>query len=284
MSKISSKKELSFFTVSKYLLLVLSIVGVIFSLYYTFTNITSPQNINIVLALPFLIFLGPYLAMELYGIKKVEAKMAAVPRFLRDVVDNVESGMDLVSSIKGTLGNEYSSLNEDVRKLANQLSWGIEFDKALINFANNVGSYNLRRDLYLVIEARRVGGHVEQILRELSEKINTELLRLKERKSNLASNTFTGYISFVIFIFIIILVYNNLFIGLGDTTAQASGGAQNAQTTIYLTLLTLLSYELAVLSGFLFGLMQENNILSGAPHVVILSLLTFIGFFFFISF
>ena len=149
-------------------------MGVIFSLYYTFTNITSPQNINIVLALPFLIFLGPYLAMELYGIKKVEAKMAAVPRFLRDVVDNVESGMDLVSSIKGTLGNEYSSLNEDVRKLANQLSWGIEFDKALINFANNVGSYNLRRDLYLVIEARRVGGHVEQILRELSEKINTE--------------------------------------------------------------------------------------------------------------
>lgn len=278
--------NLTFEDVIKYILLFLTIVGIMFAIYYTFTNITYPRNINIILMLPFILFLTPYLIMSLYQIKKVEAKMEIIPRFLRDVVDNVDSGMDLVSSIKSTTGNEYSSLNDDIKKLANQLSWGIEFNKALMNFANNIGSQNLKRDFLLVMEARRVGGHVEQILRELSLKINTENLRKKERKSNLASNTFTGYISFIIFVFIIILVYNNLFVGLGTAiNEQPTDVVQqgNDRMSIYLTLLILLTYELAILSGFLFGLMQENNVISGAPHVVALILLTFIGFFFFIN-
>ena len=224
--------------------------------------------------------------MKLYDLKKVDSKMQVVPRFLRDIVDNVDSGMDLISSIKNTLNNEYSVLNEDIKKLINQLSWGVDFDRAFINFADNIGSSTLKRDFLLVIEARTIGGHVEKILRELSMKIDLDNLRVKERKSNLASNTFTGYISFVIFVFIIIIVYNNLFVGVANSFTQSENmgdsDATNNIMSINLTLLMLLSYELAILSGFLFGLMQENNVISGAPHVVILMLIVFIGFFFFI--
>jgi pilus assembly protein TadC len=287
----------------KYLLLILTIISFIFALKYTFTTLDQPKNINIILMLPFIIFLTPYLFISLYNLKRVESKMQVIPRFLRDIVDNVESGMDLITSIKHTGNNEYSVLNEDIEKLSNQLSWGVDFEVALMSFANNIGSANLKRDFLLVIEARKVGGHVEKILRELSQKINVDNLRSKERKSNLASNTFTGYISFVIFIFIIILVYNNLFVGIaenmeasnlngnmntaGTTSTTQYGGEDGTSTAskqskIYLSLLILLSYELAILSGFLFGLMQENNIISGGPHVVILVTLTFIGFFFFI--
>lgn len=268
-------------------LLGLTIVGVVASIIYTFQNLTNPQMVNIILALPFFFFLTPYLFLSLFGIKKVEAKMEVIPRFLRDVVDNVESGMDLISSIKATTGNEYVVLNDDIKKLANQLSWGIEFEVAFLRFAKNVGSKDLERDFLLIIEARKIGGHVEKILRELSYKISTENLRKKERKSNLSSNTFTGYISFCIFLFIIILIYNNLFLGLGSSLTEDQSDvieANNTKTLIYLSLLMALSYELSVLSGFLFGLMQENNIISGAPHVVILVTLTFIGFLFFIQY
>ncbi len=277
------KKDLDFREIMQNLFLGLTILGVIFSLRFTFMNINDSNSINVVLILPFILFLTPYLVMKLYDLKKVEAKMQVIPRFLRDVVDNVESGMDLISAIKTTTGNEYSVLNEDIAKLSNQLSWGIDFDDAFLNFAKNVGSHHLKKDFTLIVEARKVGGHVEKLLRELSEKINTENLIIKQRKSNLASNTFTGYISFLIFILIIILVYNNLFLELGTSM----GGEQNSEVNnqklaVYLTLFTLLSYELAILSGFLFGMMQESNIISGAPHVVILMLITFIGFFFFV--
>ncbi|MFW5705252.1 MAG: type II secretion system F family protein [Nanoarchaeota archaeon] len=294
-------EEVSFEEIVKYLFLGLTVVGIIFALRYTFTHITEPRMVNLILVLPFVFFLTPYLILSLYQIKRVDSKMQVVPRFLRDVVDNVDSGMDLVSSIKATGNNEYGVLNLDIRKFVNQLSWGVDFDIALTNFAKNIGSRDLKRDFLLVMEARRVGGHVDKILRELSLKIGVENLRKKERRSNLASNTFTGYISFVIFVFIIVIVYNNLFVGLTDSM----NGGQEAQSlvvdqesglpisaepveqpkelSIYLTLLILLSYELALLSGFLFGLMQDNNIIAGAPHVVLLMMITFTGFFFFIN-
>lgn len=278
MIKLNYKYE----DIAKGVLLGLTILGFLFSIFYTFTHMNSPNLINLVMAFPFVLFLTPYLFMSLFDLKKIENKVQVLPRFLRDVVDNVESGMDLVSGIKTTINNEYSVLNEDIIKLVNQLSWGIEFDRAFLNFAENIGSPILKRDFLLVIEARSVGGHVEKILRELSMKLEIDNLRNKERKSNLASNTFTGYISFVIFIFIIILVYNNLFMGIAESFSQSGSMEGNDIMDINLTLLMLLSYELAILSGFLFGLMQENNIISGAPHVVILTVLVFIGFFFFI--
>ncbi len=269
------------------ILLALTILGFFGSMYYSVINATYPKLINVVIMLPFILFLTPYLVMSLFRLKKVESKMKVVPRFLRDIVDNVESGMDLISAIKATSRNEYSSLNEDVNKLSNQLSWGIAFEDAFLNFSKNVGSDNLHRDFLLIIEARKIGGHVEKILRELSTKINTDNLRNSERRSNLSSNTFTGYISFMIFILIIILVYNNLFVGIASSISADNSNVDAAEASseamsIFLTLFILLSYELAILSGFLFGLMQDNNIISGAPHVVLLVVLTFLGFFFFI--
>ena len=213
----------------KYLFLALSIIGFLVALFLIFSQISilDAQTVNLYLVIPAVVFLVPYLSLSLYEVKSVASKMEVVPRFLRDVVDSVESGTDLVSSIRNSVKNQYGVLNEDIKKLSNQLSWGVDFEQALLNFADNIGSKDLKRDLRLVIEARKVGGHVEKILRELSLKITTELLRTKERTSNLASNTFTGYISFLIFLGIIILVYNNLFVGLG---AQVDPTSELAQT------------------------------------------------------
>jgi len=282
----NNNNNINFEDILSPIFLFLTIVGFIFAIFYSFSYMNNPKYINIYLLLPFIFFLIPYLVLNLFKIKKVEAKMEIIPRFLRDIVDNIESEMDVVSAINNTINNEYITLNADIKKFANQLAWGIDFETAFINFADSIGSKSLKRDFILIIEARKIGGHFEKILRELSEKISTENLRVKERKSNLASNTFTGYISFIIFIFIIILVYNNLFVGFSETNNQLgeNSATVNSQTLIFLSLLTFLSYELAILSGFLFGLMAENNIIAGAPHVVILVLMTFIGFFFFIKF
>lgn len=267
----------------KYVFLLLAAIGVIISIGYIFTNlaIISPDIVNILLVTPIIVFLVPYLSLSLFELKRVESKMQVVSRYFRDIVDEVEAGSDIITAFMNSTRNEYGVLNDDIKKLSNQLSWGIDFDTAILNFADNIGSKSLKRDLLLVIEARRVGGHVEQILKELSEKISVENLRVKERKSNLASNTFTGYISFLIFLFIIVLVYNSLFVELGSSFEDESSST-DVTLNLYLTLFTLLAYELAILSGFLFGLMQENSLISGSPHVVLLVVATFIGFFFFI--
>ena len=276
-------KNLNFLTVVKYLLLILTILGEIIALFFTIENIQNSQVVNVLIMLPFVLFLIPYLFLSLYGYKLVKSKMEVVPRFLRDIVDNIESGMDMVSAVINSSSNEYGILNDDVARFANQLSWGIKFDDAFLNFANQVGDSGLRRDFLLVREAKAVGGHVEILLRELSEKIDNANIREKERKGALASNTFTGYISFIIFLFILIIIYNSLFLELADEADGDMIQTSEAEIELFLTLLILLSYEVSILSGFLFGMMQENSLISGAPHVVALVVMTFIGFFFFIG-
>ncbi|MCA9486375.1 type II secretion system F family protein [Candidatus Woesearchaeota archaeon] len=281
--KAKFKFEFEAEVLARNVLLFLSIIGFMYAIKYAMSNLDKPQNINIILVLPFIIFMTPYLILSLYQLRKIEAKMYVIPRFLRDVVDNAESGMDLISSINATRNNEYGVLNEDIQKFSNQLSWGVDFETAMLSFSKNIKSKELYRDFRLIIEARRVGGHIEKTLRELSVKIDTENLRKKERKSSLAANTFTGYISFMIFIFIIIVVYNNLFLEIIDISSGGGSGAVSLEVKVFLSFFTLLSYELAILSGLLFGLMQESNIVKGAPHVVALVIATFVGFFFFVT-
>jgi pilus assembly protein TadC len=196
------KKDVSIEDLIKWILLAFTVLGFIFALQFSFNNYNSPRTINVALVLPFVFFLTPYLILSLYELQKIQAKMQVVPRFLRDIVDNMDSGMDLFTAIHSTTSNEYNVLNIEIKKLSNRLHWGIDFDKAMLKFAEDVGDDRLIRDLMLIIEARTLGGHVDKILRELSEKIQTELLRESERTSNLASNTFTGYISFCIFVFL----------------------------------------------------------------------------------
>ena len=149
-------KQIKIEKVFGYVLLFLTVIGIVISLFYSFQNLSDPKFINVILLIPFIFFLIPYLVLSLYGVKKVESKMQVIPRFLRDVVDNIDSGMDLITSINNTVNNEYVVLSEDITKFANQLSWGIEFETAFLNFADNVGSNDLKRDFILIIEARKV--------------------------------------------------------------------------------------------------------------------------------
>jgi len=274
----------------EYILLTFSVIGIFLSFFYSFKYLSEPRLVNFIFAIPFFFILTPYLFIKLYQVKTVESKMDVVPRFFRDIVDGMESGLEFVSSIKMTRNNEYGSLNIDIKKLINRLSWGVDIDTALIKFSKDVGSRELLRDMLLVIEARKVGGHLDKMFKEISEKISQEILRKKEIKNALASNTMTGYISFGIFLFIIVITFNSLFTAftnpsmLSNKMLSSNGNSGDVyhKINIFKSVLTILSYEMSILSGLLFGFMSENRMVAGAPHVVMLATLTFLTFFIFI--
>ncbi len=284
MKKITNKR----FKLFRDTLLIISIISIIFSFFLSFNYIDNPKIINIIISLPFFLFLTPYLFLRLYELKMVSTKMNIVPRFFRDIVDNVNSGLSLINAINVCLNNDYDILNNDIKKLYNKINWGINFETAILDFADDVGSNDLKKDMILIVEAKKVGGHVENMLKDISEKINTDIVRKKEIKNNLASNTITGYISFCIFLFIIVITFNNLFVNLENATMSNDGdnsiisGGNMDKINIFKSLLTILAYEMSILSGLLFGFMSEENLISGAPHVVALITITFLTFFFFV--
>lgn len=278
-----NKIKFTFENVITYLFLSLTAIGFIFGSYLAFVNLDDPSLVNLYLVFPFVFFLFPYIIYSTFKYYSIKSKMDNVPRFLRDIVDSMEGGMDFISAIHSTTRTEYGSLNFDILKLSNRIHWGINIYLALELFARDIGDKSFKRDFSLVIQAQKIGGHVQVILRELSDKIAVENLRTERRQKDMSSNIITGYISFGIFTFIVIILFSTLFSSL-VFESNFGGEIEDSESLIEsfnvnLSLFIILSYELAILSGFLFGFMGRGSFVSGGPHVIILVLIVFLIFF-----
>lgn len=282
-----NKKSVSFEEFLSYIFLTLTGAGFFVGIFLAFTNLDNPERVNLFLIFPFIFFLFPYIIYTTYTYYKVSSKMQSMPRFLRDVVDSMEGGMDFISSIHSTVKTDYGTLNLDILKLSNRLHWGVNMYDSLDLFAKNIEDKSFIRDFRLVIQAQKIGGHVKIILKELSEKIAVENLRTDKRQKDMSSNIVTGYISFGIFTLIVIVLFSTLFSSLVfENNYQSTEQDPQELVNSYnenLSLFIILSYELGILSGFLFGFMGKGSFISGGPHVIILVLIVFIIFFGYIN-
>ncbi|MFP4402477.1 MAG: type II secretion system F family protein [Candidatus Nanoarchaeia archaeon] len=276
-----SKKSIQVEDTIKYIFISATLVGFIISLYLSFTNLNNPEDVNLYLMFPFVFFLFPYIIYSVYNSYYVDIKMRNIPRFLRDIVDNMEGGMDFITAIHETAQTDYRALNYDVYKLSNRIYWGVDIYEALTLFTADVGSKKFQRDFSLIIQAQKIGGHVKIVIRELSDKIAEENSRNEMRKKDMSSNTVTGYISFGVFTLIVILLFSTLFSSLVFDNQDANSSIRELEESYNtnLSLFIILAYELAILSGFLFGIMSNNSFISGGPHVIILVFVVFILFF-----
>ena len=60
--------------------------------------------------------------------------------------------------------SEYGALNDEVKKMSDQLSWGIKFSDVILQFAERVGTPLVKRAISLISEADRAGGKISDIL------------------------------------------------------------------------------------------------------------------------
>ena len=242
----------------------------------------DPKALNLVLFSPFVLIVFPYLFYNFYIDKNIKKKMSEVPRFLRDLTDKFISGIDFVSSITSINSEDYYYLKEDVTKFQNSINWGISVEESFLNFAKKIKDPNFLEEVKLILEARKIGGNIEILLTELSSKIEKDNKREKEKKLGLYETNFTGYISFILFLAMIVILYNTLFLELATVGLDDGEIGRSDEVNFVLSLFIILSYELGVLSGFIFGFMQETKFSAGAFHIFNLSTICFFIFLLFI--
>ena len=247
----------------------------------------QPKTLNLILFIPFLCVLFPYLFYISFLDKGIKKKMSEIPRFLRDITDKFIAGSDLVSSITSLNIDDYFYLRDNIKRFQNSIKWGVTFEEAFVKFTKDLKSENFTEEIRLILEAKKIGGNVDILLLELSKKIEKDNKRGEEKKIGLYETNFTGYISFILFLSMIVILYNTLFlelsnVGLTDTGFESTDGEPKEEIRFILSLFIILSYELSVLSGFIFGFMQETKFSAGALHISALSTVSFLIFLVFI--
>ncbi|MEE2811692.1 MAG: type II secretion system F family protein [Candidatus Thermoplasmatota archaeon] len=173
--------------------------------------------------LGFLLMVYPAAVYSDRQMQKIEAMEDKFPDFLRDLAEYWKGGLSMTLAVRTLANSEYGALNAEVKKMSDQLSWGIAFEDVLVMFADRVGTPLVKRAVSLVGEANKAGGKISDILVTAAND-SREIQFLKgERYRAIGSYIAVIWVSFMVFIGVIV-VLSKVFI---PAIASSNSGGES---------------------------------------------------------
>lgn len=200
------------------------------------------------------------------------------PNFLNDVVSGVEAGMTLPQAIESASKNDYGILSPYIKKMANQIDWGIPFDQVLNTMAKGTRSRVLKRTVATIIETHRSGGNIADVLKSVGESIREIEKIREERKSHVYSQILTGYVIYFVFLAVIIGLQKFLMPTLAFGGAAEMGIGPTESGVEYKDIFQNLIIIQGFFSGLAIGKMSEGSILAGLKHLIVFVAIGFTAF------
>lgn len=233
-----------------------------------------------------IILFFPFFLSSIMLSKREESINRMFLEFARDLVEGVKTGTPVSKSIMNVRNKDYGELKPFIQKLANQIELGIPVKFALETFAKEVKSPVISRAVNLIREAETSGGKIEAILESVSFSV-TQIEKLrKERKAAIYNLTVQGYIIFLIFIAIMLVLKFRILTlipqlstgtdtgSLEDLELMGVGQEFNIDAVTQPFLYLLLAQGFC--AGLVIGKMTEGSVKSGFKHSFILVTLAWI--------
>jgi len=208
--------------------------------------------------------------------------------FSRNLVESVKTGTPINKSIVNVKDKPYGVLSENIKKLANQISLGIPLERALQTFSRDVNNRAISRALTLIGQAERSGGEIGGILESVTGAIGTAEKLKKERKAAISTLVVQGYIIFLVFIVIILVLQFQILpllidiapdlggaTGIGGFGGAGGGGSPITQEEISSSFIYLLLVQ-GFFCGLVIGKLSEGSIKAGVRHSFVLMLISFL--------
>ena len=215
---------------------------------------------------------------------RVEAKF---PDFLRDLAEYWKGGLSMTVAIQTLAKGEYGNLNEDVNKMAAQISWGISFGEVLDMFTERVTSPIVTRAVRMVDEANRAGGRISDILLAASFDAREIKALETERRQEVGSYVTVIYASYFVYLGIILVLAQTFIPAIVDSAAAtgSTGSMSIGNLTIRemneVWISTIFLYSLVVQgigNGLAAGFMANGRLWSAFNRA---SFLLLVGWFVF---
>jgi len=197
------------------------------------------------------------------------------PDFLRDLAEYWKGGLSMTVAVQTLATSEYGALNHEVKKMSNQLSWGIKFGDVIHQFADRVGTPLIKRAITLIQEADKAGGKISDIL--VTAANDSREIKFLEAERNRAIGSYIAVIWTSYFVFLgVIVVLAKVFIpAIANSNSSGEDGGDSGGQTIGnmsirnvdpLFFLTVFYYGVtmqAMGNGSMAGLMAKGRFSAG---------------------
>jgi archaeal flagellar protein FlaJ len=236
------------------------------------------MEITNILILTILLFIMPPSFFNLYEARNTGKIESEFPALVRDISLSVKSGMTIEQAMKMAAGGQYGALTKAVKQMDNMISWGASFDDALIHFAQKYPTPLIRRTVFTLIEASRMGGRLGEILEGVATDVEETKSLEKRRSSETKPYLMVGYISYFVFMAVILIMTFVFLPMMKEAAAATSGGnlpsgvGRFAVSGTDLATYNRLFFHALVIQGFFTGIvtgkMGEGKAIAGLKHSV----------------
>ncbi len=266
---------------------IAGVVIIIFGFYLMFFLKKFYGSIPLLLGV-FLMIL-PNLFFQYLRYKEIKEIEEQYPNFLRDLAESKKSGMTLADAIYKLSNVDYGALTKEIRKMSNQLSWGVPFRKVLTMFYKRIPSTFIRGTATIIIEAQEAGGDIVSTLEAVAEDARTLREVEKARKATMSQYVATIYIIYFFFIAILIVLSNLILqvVGIQGAGTEASVaelgvalGFGKVNPDAFRRLFFYACLIEGICAGLVCGQIGENSVVAGIKHSILMFFIGFLAFLF----
>ena len=197
-----------------------------------------------------------------------------LPDLFRSIVQAQETGMTLPKALEDAAKRDYGPLTAELRKMTVQISWGSNFEEALLSFGKRVGTVLTQRTVPMIIEASRSGGRVEKVFDPMGKFIQTTLLLEKERKTQTRPYIAIIYVALFVFLFTIVLLFKTFFTSIEGTPLLMTSTTSPTDLERTFSHLTIVQ---SFFGGLVAGKMGEGSISAGFKHSLAMMILGWVA-------
>ena len=235
-----------------------------------------------------LIAVVPLALLDLKEDLRVKNLEEALPNFFRDVAGMNDSGMTLPNAIHLVANAEYGTLTPHIKKLDNEMSWGVGFVEALTHFGAGLGTKLADRSVDLIAKASRAGGDVSEVLRAAARDTFEVVNLSQERRNNMLIYMVIILVSFAVFLFVIAILVSTFLTTMATAGAAASQSGAGAgfigkvDVPAYKRLFAHGAMLQGFFSGLMAGVMSEGRVLGGLKYSALMLIIAWVTFRFFV--
>lgn len=225
--------------------------------------------------------IGFYNHLKIKRRKEIENQL---PDFLREIGSSTSSGMTVFDSIITAARGEHGRLTSELRRMSAQLSWGISVKEALDNFGKRINTDSVKRMVLTINKALEIGGNTSAVFNAAAKEMDQTKRVEQQRKAEMSLYSIVIFISFFVFLAVILIIDKTIFQAIFDLQDQMAGQSIGNMRIAYIDheLLknTFFAFVLvqSIGGGLLGGFMMDGNLSSGVRFGFILVLVSFFIF------
>ncbi|XGI84628.1 type II secretion system F family protein [Halorutilales archaeon Cl-col2-1] len=218
-----------------------------------------------------------------------ELKMRRRRKVLRELPDTLkklsganETGMTLTESLQMVYETSTGVLANEFEKVYTEIEWDADLNDSFIRFANRMEIPRLSRTVKLITKANESSGDIGDVLEVAARDVESAYKLDRERFQNMIIYVVIIIISFLVFLFVVVILDNTFLTNIAESTSGAEGLSQAGGGALSFEEIPLDTYRMVLFhsaiiqafsSGLLAGQMGENSIYSGFKYSIVLTLI-----------